>query len=304
MNIEEIEQLRKKAALMTILGVIIAILVGAGLFLLVIGIGMDLIQASGVSIIAGIVIAWLISHIHKKKFTEAFKEKYVLSEFNKRFENVKYNADTGIPGEVIAETRMINMGTDFEANDFLAAEYKGVKFVQSDVQIKEKSYIEINDIPVRVRNRKIFQGRWLIFDFNKSFKADIQVRQKRFANARVEKIKDANASFKKVEMENMEFNEEFKVFAQSEHDAFYILTPRMMERIQKLTRDVDGKLLFCFIDNKLHIAFNNNKDSFEHSVFKKINEQKVEDEVFRDTTVIMNFIDELNLDNDLFRKEV
>jgi hypothetical protein len=77
-----------------------------------------------------------------------------------------------------------------------------------------------------------------------------------------------------------------------------------MERIKRLTSNISGRLLFCFIDNKLHIGLQNGKDSFEHSIFKEINEEQVTNEISKDIKLITDFVDELSLDNNLFRREV
>lgn len=53
-----------------------------------------------------------------------------------------------------------------------------------------------------------------------------------------------------------------------------------MEKITKTVNNINGKLLFCFIDNKLHIGLQNGKDSFEHSVFKKINDKHEKETLF------------------------
>ena len=140
----------------------------------------------------------------------------------------------------------------------------------------------------------------MIFDFNKSFKANIQVSQKRFSNSKINNW-GAKIKYKKVKMEDQEFNNNFTTYAQDEHDAFYILTPSLMEKIKKLKDTISGKLLFCFIDNKLHIGIQNNKDSFEHSIFTKINEERVTNEISKDIKLITNFVDELSLDNNLFK---
>ena len=108
----------------------------------------------------------------------------------------------------------------------------------------------------------------------------------------------------KVSMEDQIFNKNFRIYAQDEHDAFYILTPSLMEKIKNLESSISGKLLFCFIDNKLHVGIQNNKDSFEHSIFTKIDEEKVKNEISKDIKMITAFVDELNLDNNLFRREV
>ena len=76
-----------------------------------------------------------------------------------------------------------------------------------------------------------------------------------------------------------------------------------MQRIKKLNNMISGKLLFCFIDNKLHIGLYNNKDSFEHSLFSKIDENLAIESVSKDIKMITAFVDELNLDNDLFKTQ-
>ena len=110
--------------------------------------------------------------------------------------------------------------------------------------------------------------------------------------------------YEKIMMEDQMFNKQFRTYAQNAHDAFYILTPSLMEKIKNLTNTIDGKILLCFIDNKLHVGIQNNKDSFEHSIFTEINENKVIETISKDIKLITTFIDDLDLDNNLFRKEV
>ncbi len=83
-----------------------------------------------------------------------------------------------------------------------------------------------------------------------------------------------------------------------------ILTPHTMESIKNLKKNIDGTILLCFIDNKLHVGLQNGKDSFEASIWKKINEEEINQKLDIEIKEITNFIDELKLDNDLFRKEV
>ena len=104
-------------------------------------------------------------------------------------------------------------------------------------------------------------------------------------------------------MESESFNKRFNVYAQSEHEAFYILTPSLMEKIERLDDNNKGKLLLCFINNRLHIGLYDNKDSFEApNCLFKINEEKELNRTNGDIKVITQFIDELNLDNTLFKK--
>ena len=102
-------------------------------------------------------------------------------------------------------------------------------------------------------------------------------------------------------MEDEEFNKRFMVFAESEHEAFYILTPHFMEKIKEITKKLKCEVMFCFVNNKLHIAVDNRDDSFEPNIFRTINEQEIEENITKDIRLITDFVAELDLDNNLFR---
>lgn len=253
------------------------------------------------------VIRMFIKYIFLNKqiteFNNGFKNKYVLSSLNKIFTDLKYFPDRGLDYSVIANTRMMDMGDRYSSNDYFEGKYKNVNVKQADVHIEEEQQTTDSDGHTTTTWVTIFEGKWMIFDFNKTFTANVQVSQKGFGNSRVNNWGEKN-KYKKVEMEDTEFNKMFRIYAQNEHDAFYILTPALMEKIKKLASCVNGKLLLCFIDNELHIGLYNYKDSFEHSVYKKIDEEKINDDISKDIKIITNFVDELDLDNSLFRREV
>lgn len=237
------------------------------------------------------------------EFNNGFKNKYVLSSLNKIFTDLKYFPDKGLDYGVIANTRMMDMVDRYSSNDYFEGKYKNVNVKQADVHIEEEQQTTDSDGHTTTTWVTIFEGKWMIFDFNKTFTANVQVSQKGFGNSRVNNWGEKN-KYKKVEMEDAEFNKMFRIYAQNEHDAFYILTPSLMEKIKNLARTVSGKLLLCFINNELHIGLYNYKDSFEHSVYKKIDEEKINDDISKEIKIITNFVDELDLDNSLFRREV
>lgn len=237
------------------------------------------------------------------EFNNGFKNKYVLSSLNKIFTDLKYFPDKGLDYGVIANTRMMDMGDRYSSNDYFEGKYKNVNVKQADVHIEEEQQTTDSDGHTTTTWVTIFEGKWMIFDFNKTFTANVQVSQKGFGNSRVNNWGEKNR-YKKIEMEDAEFNKMFRIYAQNEHDAFYILTPSLMEKIKNLARTVSGKLLLCFINNELHIGLYNYKDSFEHSVYKKIDEEKINDDISKEIKIITNFVDELDLDNSLFRREV
>lgn len=234
------------------------------------------------------------------KFYKEFKNIFVLKSLQNIFEGITYYPEKGFSKKFIESVGMLDTGDSYESNDYISGKYKNILFEQSDIHIQEEHEEEDADGNKETVWETTFLGRVMIFDFNKKFKANIQVASYYF---------DANSlpwskKFTRVKMEDIEFNKTFNVYAESEHEAFYILTPHFMEKLKDITKKIKCGVMFCFVDNRLHIAVDNNKDSFEYNVFKPINEQQIEENISNDIKLITNFVDELNLDNDLFRREV
>lgn len=298
MSIEELEALRKKANEISQTGIsitIIAIVLG---FILT----QNIILIFFIFVF-GIIITTFAASEPTKKYVLAFKQTFVLRSLQSVFTDLVYEPEKGIPESVIRDTQMMDMGDRYSSNDFISGKYKDINVVQADVHIEEEHTSTDSDGHTSTSWVTIFRGKWMIFDFNKSFRNNIQVCQKRFGNSKLSNW-NSTVKYKKVMMEDQEFNKEFVVHSQDEHEAFYILTPALIEKIKNLSSSISGRLLFCFIDNKLHIGLYDGKDSFEPNIHKKIEEEKIINEINKDIKLITNFVDELNLDNDLFRKEV
>ena len=233
-----------------------------------------------------------------EKFNKEFKNVFVLKSLNNIFTDITYYPEKGFSKTFIQSVGMLNTGDRFDSNDYISGKYKNISFEQSDIEIAEKYIEEAADGEQEEVWETTFMGRLMIFDFNKPFKTNIQVASYRFDAASLPWSK----KFSRVVMEDVEFNKMFNVLAESEHEAFYVLTPHFMEKLKELTKKLNCGIMFCFVDNKLHIAVDNYKDSFEYNVFKPIDEIKIEKEITNDIKLITDFIDELNLDNELFKK--
>lgn len=311
MSIDELKLLqdkiiKKNKTLNGIGFVIIFIILSVTLFL-TISSNSDIIfviMSSLTVLIFGVVLLNIIKIIINSRdiqiFNREFKSIFVFQALKNSFDDLTYNMDRGFSEEEIRSVGMLDTGDRFRSNDYISGKYKNIMFAQSDIFIEEKHEEKDEDGNKRDVWETLFKGRWMVFDFNKSFKSNIQVVSSGF-NART---LPWGRRFSRVKMEDVEFNKLFAVFSESEHDAFYILTPHFMEKLKQVYRALNCGAMFCFIDNKLYIAINNYEDSFECNVFKKINEEEIEKNIIRDIKVITDFVNELDLDNDLFRREV
>lgn len=296
-SLEELEFLRKKVVKKEITGLVIGILI---ILLVLIIFGASALQG----IFALIVLIWIFIFLFTRKdknnFQRAYKRTIVLESLRSIFSDVYYEPNNGIREEVLRSTSMINMGDRYYSNDYISAKYKNIPFVASDVHIEE----EYEDSDGDTHTVTLFKGQWFIFDFNKSFKADLQICEKGFRNNKRGSLFSEDR-LKKVELEDINFNKQFNVYAVNELDAFYILTPNTMEKIKEVENKVSGSLLFCFIDNKLHVGLYNSKDLFEYkNMYKSINLEQEKNNVLQDMKNITEFVDVLDLDNDLFRREI
>ncbi|MBQ7136547.1 MAG: DUF3137 domain-containing protein [Bacilli bacterium] len=300
MNIEELEKSREKVVKKKKIGYGIAAIVSLGfVFINYMFNGVLEFDTVFITGFLGVLLTSVLTMKDYREFVKGYKKVVVLEIFKTIFKNIHFDLDRGIPEEIISNTGMMDTGDIYHSNDYICAKYKNVSFEFSDVEIEEEHTDSDGD-----RHRvTVFKGQWYIFDFNKQFKADLQVCEKGFRNAKLGGLFSFK-KFNKVQLEDIEFNKEFNVFAQNNLDAFYVLTPNTMEKIKKLNNSVHGKLLFCFIDNKLHVGLHSGKDLFEPNLYKKINIEQNHKQAIEEIQMITNFVDILGLDNDLFRKGV
>ncbi|MDY2804799.1 MAG: DUF3137 domain-containing protein [Bacilli bacterium] len=255
-------------------------------------------------LIFGLVISTIIKVIINgksiSKFNKEYKNIFVLSALTNNFENLTYDFEDGFSEQKIRETGMFNTCDRFTSNDYVSGNYKNIKFEQSDIHIQEEHEKTDADGNTSTYWETIFEGRLMIFDFNKNFMANMLVISNSFPmNALL-----INGKLSKIKMEDTEFNKSFKVYSDLEHDAFYVLTPHFMEKMKKIYNELKCGIMFGFLDNKLYVAVDNREDSFEYNVFEPIDEKEINNNITKDIKLITDFVNELNLDNDLFKKEV
>jgi len=244
------------------------------------------------------VIAFIIMAIKQRKYRSLYKDFYVRHSINQVFSDANYNPNKGISFDTIASTKMLNMGDRFESSDYVSGKYKNVPFELSDVHIQEVVVIS-NGKTTTTTYTTIFKGRWMIFDFNKTFKSNIKVAAKNFFGGR----STIFSKLQRVKMESEEFNKKFYVFGDNEHDVFYILTPQLMEKIEELSDSIGGRVMLCFINSKLHVALNNGRDYFEpNSIFSNKSDDDIVGQINNEIRQITMFIDKLDIDTDIFKE--
>ncbi len=221
-----------------------------------------------------------------REFDSLYKTHFVSAMLGEFFENPSYVWDRGFSEEVVRSFGLSQMGNRFSSEDYISGTYKGVSFEQSDVRI------QYHTSGKNSHTTTYFEGRMFVFQFDKHSMLPVQV----FSEGFMYRAKPA-AGFKmsKVTLESVEFNKRFDVKAVNEHDAFYVLTPHMMEKIIEL-QERFGYVAFNFSDNRLFVGFKCGMGAFDADMSKPISYPAERAKIQKDMQVIMDIIDIMNLD--------
>ncbi|MCL2677785.1 MAG: DUF3137 domain-containing protein [Clostridiales bacterium] len=269
--------------------------------LLLIGLLTVIFYVGIVFIAGGVAYYFLVSGKKKAAYQEAYKEIMVFSALEEAFTEVRFAPSRGLPKEVVEGARLVQSGNRYASDDYICAKYKGVPFRQADVCIEMETHHTSTDANGHTTTHTTvttyFKGRWMIFDFNKDFTTTLHVADRRFGYY----AGGGRGRLSKIALEDIRFNKEYRIYGDSQHEAYYILTPAMMENIRALNEQTAGQLLLCFMEGKLHVAVNNGQNAFEPPLFGRFDFEKERAKVLAGISCITRFVDGFSLDRNLFK---
>lgn len=297
MTFQDVENARKiywdKLRARLIVSIIVSVIICALLF--IIGSSNFFYVAIFIPVIFSIavVIIVLVTRKEAVAYRKAYKGYFVEQSLQNIFTDLSYTHESGLDPNILRATGMINTGDVYTSNDLTIAKYKEVGFVQADAHIQR----EDTDSDGNTTYYTIFKGRFMIFEFPKKFNFKLELVGKKFRAYRIPgKDSKNNREMSKVQTESNEFNHTFKIFAQDGFETFYLLDPAIMVKIQNIAERYNHKILFGFLENKMLVAIDDGKDSFEPPrAFKPIDEKAELKKVATEIKVITDFVDELSL---------
>lgn len=209
-------------------------------------------------------------------------QKFVRKEFDKEFDNVQADI-RGIKEDLVYQANLILSGNTFSSNDRITGTYRGMKFTKADIHMQN----ERTDSNGNTSTTTYFKGQWIVLEgIEKGIKQLYVVNDKLATPSRTHWFKEGD--FEKVQTESIEFNKAFDIHSRSAVDAFYFLTPHMMERFLSYpSKDGFG---FSVKGHRAFFAIDSGRDSLEGSLFRPV-EQKDFDLVHRDIETIKTTID-------------
>lgn len=288
----DLEQRRKKIQLMTVIPVILFFGLFFGYFVYATS---PLAPLVFFGAMIGIAVFGFKASKEKKEFQRIYKDTFVVGAIKEILGNVNYEPFGGFTEYEVAKTGVIQMGNRFSSEDLIEGYYDGVRFKQSDVVVKRV-----------VRSGKNthtyihFSGRLFEFDCP----LDGNVSTLLFSKNYQYPGHGLGLRYEKIKMENEAFNKRFKIKAAREIDAFYILTPHMMECIDNILVKAKSVGLH-FANNKLYLGVNyGGKSAFDANMNKPLVYADEMAKVKNDTQVIVDIVKTLKLDQNARQDQI
>lgn len=223
------------------------------------------------------------------EFRTIVKSNIIVNVLEEHLEDVNYDPKSAINIERINKAGLVKRPDRIQGEDYVSASYKGVKIESSDYTLLERVVRTDSKGNRVVTYEPYFKGRWLIYKFKRKFDEVLKVSES-FLNTR---------GLQKVQTESILFNKKFNIFASTEHHAFYLITPVMLEKLMELEQMHKGTIMFCFMDDELHVGINDNRNYFEMSLKKPINENSLKSLV-NEVTLMAAVVNEFKLDSPKF----
>ena len=231
---------------------------------------------------------------YHQTYKRLYKAYFIHRQLAKFFTNLHYHHDQGLNRNLLAATRLIYTGDRYSSNDLVIARYKNTNFAQADVHIEERRERRDKDGHVETYYVTTFKGRYLIFEFPKKFEFKMTVSFNGHGSGYINP--KTNRGLQRIETESPEFNRRFLVYAEDGFEAFYILNPDFIHKLEQLGEKYKNALSLYFSDNKMYVGLNDGNDTFEPPAISTPLDEKTETEkVINDMKLITNLVDSLKL---------
>lgn len=254
----DLEEMNKKAKNNYIICLILAILFG----ILLCVISSDIFLGIFIGVFCGVIAYAALSISIKKKYKNEIVPK-ILKQF--LGENVVYEPKGCFDKELLRELNFFPC-TTYRGEDMISEIYKGIKFTTADISMTHQSGGK-NSTTVTD-----FKGCMWVFEYNnKRITSRIDLYEKDY----LKRHSLRRNVLEKVEFEDIDFNNKIKTYTSNEHDAFYIITPQIIDRLKNNINNISGDVLYSIQENRLYLVISSPKNRLEFKRFKNNYEELI-----------------------------
>ena len=180
-------------------------------------------------------------------------------------------------------------------SDHIKVVYHGVNVELGDIELIDESEVTDEEGRTEKTRNTQFKGQWLTCDFGKELAGEVYIS---------ERTKKTRKSLKSdVTMDNEQFAKRFCVRANDPQEAYYILTPHMMEYITAMADKSGGTVYLSFLRNgKMHVAVQTGHDFFELGK-TNTDAETLRQKFLGELRWFTDIVDTLRVEDTLYKKE-
>ena len=252
---------------------------------------------------AGLVSTGIVS----KNYRKEYKSKIIAKITSFLDEGMVYTPEAMVPVSEFIKSDIFSLSVD----SYTGEDHFRGKIGKTDIEFSEVTAKHLNTTQSNQGSKQeyitISSGVFVIADFNKNFLTQTLVlpdtAEKLFGKFG-QTLQSIGAGKKKlVRLENPEFEKEFCVYGEDQVEARYIITPSLMERILIYKRKWKSKISLSFVDSKVYLAINMNKNLFETRIFRPVADYSFMEENLRFLILLTEIVEDLNLNTRIWTKE-
>ena len=183
-----------------------------------------------------------------------------------------------------------------DGSDYIKAVYNGLNIELGDIELIIKEEFINENGQTETHSNTVFKGQWLTCDFGKELAGQVYISEWT--------KKDRRSMKGNVTMDNEQFSKRFCINADNPQEAYYILTPHMMEYITAMADKSGGTVYMSFLrDGKMHVAVNTGRDFFELGK-SNANVGELRRKFLGELRWFTDIVDTLRVEDTLYKKEI
>ncbi len=244
---------------------------------------------------------WAYSHLTYNYYQD-FKAFIIKPLINQIDKNLLYEQQNSIPQMVFDSSMLFQRPDRYHGSDLIKGVIDGVNIKLSHINALYKT----QDKDGKTSYGTIFEGVFIVADFNKNFLGNTIIlpdySEKIFGNMISSWLQKTSFSRGKlIKLDDIAFEREFKVYGSDEVEAHYILSHSLMKKILDLKAKTNSTIYISFVNNHIYIAISGLSTSYNPPLFSSLLEFKVASSYTQTLSLSLGVIDELKLNQKLFK---
>lgn len=202
------------------------------------------------------------------------------------YDSVSYREKNGFSEEEIAGSGLIMMGNSFHSENLVTGERGKVFFEMAEVTVGNKT-----PSGKGYHSVTFFDGCWMTFHLKGEFATTLHIKEKDFSNN--QSLSNGRKPLSPMTVEHKDFNRFFRVYAEDEACARYILSQPLIDAIMEIKYALSKDLMIAFSKDTVHIAIHGIKREWEPILPREVDARTLKREMLLDVSMITDFVDRL-----------